>query len=96
MARPVPIDTDQPCRLMGRLRAAAPWARGALRFAFVLLTLLLAARREAHAYTDPGTGALAWQILAAAFVGLMFYIRKFTSLFSKKKKNSNNEPPDAA
>ena len=28
-------------------------------------------------YTDPGTGALILQLLAAAFIGSMFYLRKF-------------------
>ena len=29
-----------------------------------------------QAYIDPGLGALVWQSLVAAFVGLLFYIRK--------------------
>lgn len=28
-------------------------------------------------YTDPGTGALIWQLLAAAVFGGMFYFRSF-------------------
>jgi hypothetical protein len=49
-----------------------------------VLGLLLVFRQEARAYTDPGTGALIWQIIAAGFVGLMFYFRKFASRFRKK------------
>lgn len=30
-------------------------------------------------YTDPGTGAMLWQLLAAAFVGLAFYFRHYVS-----------------
>lgn len=33
-------------------------------------------------YTDPGTGAMLWQLLAAAFIGGAFYCRHY---FSKIK-----------
>jgi hypothetical protein len=29
-------------------------------------------------YTDPGTGAMLWQLAAAAFVGLAFYFRHYS------------------
>ena len=38
--------------------------------------LLLAAPQPAHAYVDPGSGAMLWQILAAAVIGSLFYVRK--------------------
>ncbi len=50
------------------------------------VALLLILPRPASAYTDPGTGALIWQMLAAGFVGLLFYTRRFTSWFRSKKK----------
>ena len=28
-------------------------------------------------YTDPGTGAMLWQLLAAAFIGGAFYFRHY-------------------
>jgi hypothetical protein len=31
----------------------------------------------AFLYTDPGSGALIWQLLVASFVGGLFYIRSF-------------------
>src|SRR5881396_3198522 len=37
--------------------------------ALVWLLLILVIPSEARAYTDPGSGALIWQILVAAFVG---------------------------
>lgn len=41
-------------------------------------------------YTDPGTGAMLWQLAAAAFIGLAFYFRHYTSrikiLFTALKK----------
>ena len=40
-------------------------------------------------YTDPGTGAMLWQLLAAAFIGGAFYFRHYSSkirvLLSEKK-----------
>jgi hypothetical protein len=38
--------------------------------------LILAAPRPAHAYVDPGSGALIWQIAAATVVGSLFYVRR--------------------
>ena len=34
---------------------------------------------KAHAYGDPGSGALLWQLLLVAFFGGMFYIRRIVS-----------------
>jgi len=40
-----------------------------------------------HAYTDPGTGSMIWQLLMAAGFGLLFYARRIIdwvkSLWSK-------------
>ena len=40
-------------------------------------------------YTDPGTGAMLWQLLAAAFIGGAFYFRHYATkvrvLFTSKK-----------
>lgn len=40
-----------------------------MQIAYPLFVVLL--------YTDPGTGALILQLLAAALIGSMFYLRKF-------------------
>lgn len=43
-------------------------------------------------YTDPGTGAMLWQLLAATFIGLAFYFRhyigKIKNIFIKSKSTS--------
>jgi hypothetical protein len=39
-------------------------------------------------YTDPGSGVLLWQILAAGVVGSMFYVRKFIALLRGKRTSS--------
>jgi O-antigen/teichoic acid export membrane protein len=35
------------------------------------------------AYVDPGLGLLAWQALVAAFVGLLFYLKKTRTWLAK-------------
>jgi len=35
------------------------------------------------AYVDPGSGMLAWQLVVAGFVGLVFYLKKVRSAFGK-------------
>lgn len=41
-------------------------------------------------YTDPGSGALLWQVLMAGLAGLLFYARKITSRFRRRK--DKNDP----
>lgn len=41
------------------------------------LALLLALTRPAYGYTDPGTGLLMWQVIGAALVGSLFYLKRF-------------------
>ena len=51
---------------------------------FVSLSLVfLTALPDAHAYIDPGSGALLWQALLAAFVGVLFYIRSIRSSYDE-------------
>ena len=56
-----------------------------LRIIFLLALAMFATEREAHAYTDPGTGALIWQMLVAGLVGVGFYFRRITSWFKNRK-----------
>lgn len=53
----------------------------------VLFLVLVATERPARAYADPGSGALLFQILAAAFVGALFYARKIIRWFRPKRKD---------
>ena len=46
---------------------------------------MFATEREARAYTDPGTGALLWQMMVAGLVGVGFYFRRITSWFKNRK-----------
>ena len=47
-------------------------ARGLL----TLCLLLMASPQPAQAYVDPGSGAMLWQVLAAAVIGSLFYVRR--------------------
>jgi hypothetical protein len=33
----------------------------------------------AHAYTDPGSGLLLWQLMGSFFIGLLFYVKKIVT-----------------
>jgi hypothetical protein len=45
-----------------------------------LLLIFLTVLPDAHAYIDPGSGALLWQALLAVFVGALFYFRSIRRL----------------
>ena len=59
--------------------------------AALALILVLVTEPRAYAYTDPGSGALLWQALVAAFVGAAFYFRKFLFHLIPKKKIEKEE-----
>ncbi len=59
--------------------------------AALAVILVLLTEPRAYAYTDPGSGALLWQALVAAFVGAGFYFRKFLFRLSPKKKIEKDE-----
>jgi hypothetical protein len=65
------------------------WTRNTLMGLPILLLWLVGSEKEARAYADPGTGAMIFQMLAAALAGSFFYVRKFTSWF---KPNNKKEP----
>jgi hypothetical protein len=47
-------------------------------FIAIIATMsFLALPLRAQGYVDPGAGAMLWQILAAAFVGAVFFFRRF-------------------
>jgi hypothetical protein len=45
-------------------------------FIVFLLVILVLFEGRAHAYIDPGTGSLIWQLLFSAAIGALFYFRK--------------------
>ena len=56
-----------------------------LRVLFLLALATFATERQARAYTDPGTGALIWQMALAGIAGVAFYFRRITSWFKNRK-----------
>jgi hypothetical protein len=42
-------------------------------------------------YTDPGSGALLWQMLAVAAVAGSFYLRKAIFFFRRKRQDDNRK-----
>ncbi len=67
----------------------------ALRRSVAALAFVLVMIRDAHAYVDPGTGAMILQIIGAAVAGVLFYFKairdKISSWFSRLTGRSN--PP---
>jgi hypothetical protein len=70
--------------------SAGPIGKNIVKAVAGIALLMLATEREASAYTDPGTGAMIWQMLAAGAVGLLFYFRKFITWFKTKKKEEKD------
>ncbi len=56
-----------------------------VRALFFMALVMFATEREARAYTDPGSGALIWQMLVAGLVGVSFYFRRITAWFRNRK-----------
>jgi hypothetical protein len=50
---------------------------------------------QLHAYTDPGSGALIWQLLMASFVGILFYVKSiYAWVLAKFNKTPKSEPEE--
>jgi len=47
------------------------------------MTSQLGNAMNCFAYVDPGSGLLAWQMVVAASVGCLFYLKKIKSFFAK-------------
>ena len=58
------------------------------RLLLLLVLVSFAFEREAKGYTDPGTGALVWQLILSGFVGAMFYARR---VLNWTRRRSNRE-----
>jgi len=69
---------------------------GSIRALFFIVFTLLAAEGKAFAYTDPGSGAMLWQLLLATILSAVFTARYFfqrikTRVFRVKNVPESNE-----
>ncbi len=69
----------------------AAWARRVGKLCLVSLIIIHATESEAHAYTDPGSGAMIWQMLVAGLIGAGFYFRKLLFWFKEKKNGKKKD-----
>ena len=65
------------------------------RFFLACIIVMIVAETRVFAYTDPGSGTLILQMLIAAFVGLMFYIRRIISWVRRMTRGKAGSLPDA-
>lgn len=65
-------------------------------FVLQLFALMIAFERPAHAYVDPGSGLLVFQIMGSMFTGAIFIFRsKVRKLFHRdavKPENTSADP----
>jgi len=66
-------------------------ARRIFRLLLLSIAAAVLAERDACAYTDPGSGALLWQAMLAAFFGSLFYVRRFINWFNSRKDKKPGE-----
>lgn len=59
-----------------------------------LAMLVMAVPRRAEAYVDPGSGALIWQIAAAAVFGSLFRIRRIAVWVRARFESPASPHPD--
>ncbi len=63
--------------------------------ALLSLTLLtMAVPQKASAYVDPGTGAMLWQMAAAAVIGSLFYVRRIFGWVRQRLGMRSERPTD--
>jgi len=60
--------------------------RSLFKICALLFLFSFATESQAQAYTDPGTGALVWQMIAASVLTIPFYYRKVLDWIKKKVK----------
>jgi hypothetical protein len=57
-------------------------ARSSCGLLGIAIVLVLLVPPAASAYTDPGTGAMIWQLLMGAGLGALFYLRRIINWIS--------------
>lgn len=57
-----------------------------IRFLILLFAAFLVFPQKAHAYADPGSGALLYQMAYAAFLAGTFFLRKLLNRVTGRRK----------
>lgn len=60
---------------------------GHMAISMKLIVALILCITPAYSYADPGSGVLIYQIIAAAAVSAVFYVRKLLFSFRRKRKD---------
>ena len=64
-----------------------------LTASFALALLLMAVPQKASAYVDPGSGAMLWQLAAAAVFGSLFRIKQIAAFFRRRLRKTEGYRP---
>ncbi|MBI4890238.1 MAG: hypothetical protein HY821_06400 [Acidobacteria bacterium] len=72
-------------------KKAEIFERRAVPLMAAVVLLGAATARPAYGYTDPGSGLLLWQMVGAAAVGSLFYVKRLLRWLSPKKKTEKDE-----
>lgn len=74
-------------RLFQQTRTTNFW-----RLLFLMAVVSFGTEHQLHAYVDPGSGALIWQTVLAAFAGLVFYGRRILRTIRRKGRGEEMPP----
>ena len=58
-----------------------------------VVVLFAFAEQPAYGYTDPGTGALVWQMVVAGILGFGFYCRNLISWWKRDNSKPDKDTP---
>lgn len=61
----------------------------------LVVALMLVIWQPAYGYTDPGSGLLLWQMVGAAFVGSLFYVRRLFGWLGVGRKKSGKDDEES-
>ena len=67
------------------------WLRRCVNIGVLAAVIVLVTESDAYGYTDPGSGALIWQMLLAASFGAVFYFRKLLSWLGVGKRHRSED-----
>jgi hypothetical protein len=62
-----------------------------MALAVTVFVLLAAAVQPLYGYTDPGSGLLLWQLMGAALVGSLFYLKRLFGWLRLGRRKTGHE-----